>query len=191
MAKLPPFEEWTRPWKDDEFDAEKAAKLIYNLHKDKETLTEARSTLQEENTELKGKVTEFEEKDLSEVERLRRENERIKGEGGKKDEASSSTDLLAERYRIALEKGLSASAARRLAGTTVEELEADAEAYIEETGLGGSNNGAGGQAPPSQRPKPKVRTGSQQSPPDPDPDDDLDPGALYDKVFGSGSKTGF
>jgi len=183
---LPAFADWKRPWKEEEFDADKAAKLIYNLHKDKEELSEAKATLVTERDELKGKVQEFEDKDLSEVERLRKENERLKEAPPKvatKGQGSSDDTLRADRLEIALEKGLTKAQAARLVGSTRDELEADADAYIEEHNLGGNagNGGKGGQAPPSQRAK--VTTGTKQRKEDDvDPDADLDPGALYDKV---------
>lgn len=198
---LPKFEDWERPWKAEEFDAEKAAKLIYNLHKDKYNLSVKIETkdseieeLEGERDELETKVTAFEEKDLTEVQRLQRENERLRnGEGKTKEKpkaASKGDDLTAEKYRIALEKGLSAADARRLVGETVEELEADADAFLEEHGTGSAkgddgekNGGKGGQAPPSQRPKVKVKTGTAGD--EADPDEGLDPGALWDKVTGA------
>jgi hypothetical protein len=97
------------------------------------------------------------------------------------------SDLTAEKYRIALEKGLSAADARRLVGDTVEELEADADAFLEQHGGAGSasasksGGGKGGQAPPSNRPKPKVKTGTAADEAD---DEVVDPGKLYDEVFG-------
>jgi hypothetical protein len=88
--------------------------------------------------------------------------------------------------------GLTKAQAKRLVGSTKEELEADAEAYIEEHGLGDGagaedeekDGGKGGQAPPSQRAKVKVKTGSRTGDQEIDPDANLDPGALYDKVHG-------
>ena len=46
MPKLPKFEDWTPPWGDDDdnFDAEKAKKLIYGLTSDKEKAAERVST---------------------------------------------------------------------------------------------------------------------------------------------------
>lgn len=200
---LPKFEDWKRPWKDEEFDADKAAKLIYNLHVDKQDLSakiEAKDAeLEEVEAELEettAKVTALEDKDLPEIDRLKRENERLRnGEAKPKKESKAKAedddaDLLAEKYRIALEKGLSAKDARRLVGKTVEELEEDADAFLEEHGTGEAEGGAGekktgkeGQAPPSQRPKVKVRTGTSGD--DVDPDAGLDPGALFDKVSGA------
>ena len=165
MPKVPAkFEDWTPPWKDDEFDADKAARLIYNLHVEKQTASEkaekALTERDEKITELSGKVEEYETKDLNEVERLKRENEKLK-QG--KSEPSSTDDLTAARLEIALDKGLTKAQAKRLAGSTREELEADADAYIEEHGLSkaGEGEGSGAEKPPTRRPTGNLKTGSE------------------------------
>jgi ribosomal protein L12E/L44/L45/RPP1/RPP2 len=191
---LPKFDEWKRPWKDEEFDAERAAKLIYDLHKDKEKLTESKATLVTERDEAltarkaaEKKVTDLEDKDLPEIERLRKENERLKADPPaptqkKTEQGSDDFDIEKARLEIALDKGLTKTQVKRLTGSTMDELVADADAYIEEHGLS-TNAGTGGQAPPSQRAK--VTTGTKQrKDEDIDTDADLDPGALYDKTHG-------
>lgn len=179
-VKLTTFDAWTPPWKADEFDADKAAKLIFNLHKDKETLSDRVTVLGTEKDEALAKVTAFEEKDLSEAEKLRKENERLKAEkdAGK---GKAPDDLRADRLEIALEKGLTKAQALRLHGDTREDLEADADAYLEENGI---TAGSGGQAPPTQRAQVKGKIGSKQKPDEVDEYDDMDPGAMYDKVHG-------
>lgn len=220
---LPEFEKWTPPWGDDEqFDAEKAKKLIYDLHADKETLF---TQIDERDTKL-SEIEDERDDLLDEVDTLKdakpadkagagdgndqaaaiaaaveaalakagvtgekksRKEQRKEAEAANK--GNSGDDLRADRLEIALEKGLTKAQAARLSGSTREELEADADAYIEEHGLGGGESntgGQGGQAPPSQRPQ-TARTASSQRQRDVDPDDNLDPGALYDKVFGKGA----
>ena len=208
LPALPAFEDWTPPWKEGEFDAEKAKKLVYDLHKDKETLFAEIDTKVKEVEELEDEIDEIEAKapkateqgkpaeGESEIAALRREiAELTKGTQEKpktrreireakeaeaaKDESGGNLD--AERYRIALEKGMTASAARRLVGKTVEELEADADAYLEENG-----GGKGGQAPPSNRPKvaPKVKVKTGTAGDDAE-DGEIDPGKLYDEVMGT------
>jgi ribosomal protein L12E/L44/L45/RPP1/RPP2 len=188
---LPKFDDWKRPWKDEEFDAEKAAKLIYNLHVDKEKLTESKSTVTTERDEAlaakkaaEDKVAALEDKDLPEIERLRKENERLKADppAPKKETAANADDFDIEKARleIALDKGLTKAQVKRLAGSTMDELVADADAYIEEHGLS-TDAGKGGQAPPSQRAKVTTAT-KQRKDESIDADADLDPGALYDKV---------
>lgn len=213
MAKLAPFDEWERPWKDDEFDAEKAAKLIYNLHKDKERLTTSVTTLKAEKATLQDEYDDLQDTvetsagtatggaqdaDQAKIDAAVKAALAAAGvapksrkEQRKESEAASGgTNLDSVRLEIALDMGLTKAQAKRLVGSTREELEADAEAYIEEHGLGstdgeeGKTGGKEGQAPPSQRAQVKVKTGSGRGGEEPDPDMDLDPGALYDKVHG-------
>ncbi|HLT40001.1 MAG TPA: hypothetical protein VK034_27160 [Enhygromyxa sp.] len=129
---FPAFELWQAPWekKGEEFDAETAKKFIYNLQKEADTAKGTRATERQADkdriSELETKVQQFEEKDLTEVERLRKEIERLKApaEGPK-----GNDDLDRARLEIALDKGLTLQQSKRLAGTTREELEADADAY--------------------------------------------------------------
>jgi hypothetical protein len=214
IQNLPKFEDWTPPWKDDEFDAEKAKKLIYDLHADKETLFKELDTkeaeiedLEDEADALEAKVngaskTGDEPKDgETEIAALRREiaalregttekpktRREIREAKAAEQGKGGDSDLTAEKYRIALDKGLSSADARRLVGDTVEELEADADKFLEDhggAGKAGSNpqgGGKGGQAPPSNRPKPKPRTGTAADEAD---EEITDPGKLYDEVLG-------
>lgn len=143
---FPTFEHWKAPWedKDEEFDADVAKKLIYNMSKRASERDAARETEKTEAaakiSELEAKVQEFEDKDLSEVERLRKENERLKTPKTPDDKGNDS--LAQARLEIALEKGLTLAQSKRLAGSTREELEADAVAYKAELGGTGAGDGA-------------------------------------------------
>lgn len=166
------FEDWTPPFTDEEFDADKAKKLIFNLQNDKGALQDSNQTLTEERDAAKAKVTEFETKDLTEVERLKRENEELK-----KAPPKAADDLTAARLEIALEKGLTAAQAKRLQGGTREELEADATSYIEEHGLGGSGGENDGK-PPSRKPTNNLKTGLENLGGD---DDVVDPRKIQEE----------
>lgn len=106
-------------------------------------------------------------------------------------------DLAKERQRaliaeVAREKKLTAAQARRLNGSTREELEHDAEDLLEafsskgadddatggEGGKGGDDKG-GKTAATAGRPKEKLRPGAV---PDAEPDEDLDPRKLAEKI---------
>lgn len=151
------FEDWTRPWKDDEFDADKAAKLIYDLKVDKETLQEKVTTVTGERDQLKSEIDSKAREGESEMDRLKRENEELKG----KVESGASASLETMRLRAALKAGLSADHVGRLIGTTQEELDSDAETLKKSFGSSGKQQD---DTDPRGRPKP-VRT-----PGDPDPD---------------------
>lgn len=181
---FPKFEDWTPPWekRGEDFDADTAAKFIYNLQRDADAEKAKRTKLEadhqtevtkltEERDELQGKVTEHEEAELSEVERLRKQVERLQAKPDTSSTKKDGDNLEAARLRIALNKGLTEKQAARLVGDTAEALEADADAYIEEHGLSGSgdenepgedpddngtgfyNDNAGGGEMPSNRPK--------------------------------------
>ena len=113
-APVPPVAQ-TPPWgTPEEFDPEKAWALIQNLKAQKNDPAAAKELL-----DLRAKVQAAEDATLSAVEK-----ERVRAERAEQALAESTASSL--RSAIALEKGLTASQAKRLVGTTREELEADA-----------------------------------------------------------------
>jgi actin-related protein len=190
MPDLPKYEDWKAPWeeKGEELDAETAKKLIYNLSKDKENaakkVAEKDTKIAElttSNTELQSKVDEHETKNLSEVDRLKRENEQLKKKAEDKP-AGPEFDLEKERLRIAVAKRLTESQAKRLVGETREELEADADAYMQEHGLSGTDDGgSNGSGRPGQRPvaRGQFRTGNDDRG---DAPDETDPAKLQSQL---------
>lgn len=213
---FPTFDEWQkdkRPWKtDEEFDAKRAEGLVYSLEKQVaenkariKTLREEKSTLQDEvddltdaaeNTPATKAAKDGDQPDPTDIAaivaaELAKIGVTKKSSKEKRKEAEAAerdSDLKAARLEIALEKGLTKAQAARLVGDTREELESDADAYIEEHGLG---TGDGGEehdkdrqdnAPPSQRTQ--VRTGTRRGEA-PDPLEGMDPGAMYDKMIGA------
>lgn len=97
---------------------------------------------------------------------------------GERDQhKTEAEELRAQLLRrdVADEKGLTAAQAKRLVGSTLEELLADADAFLAE---------AGGEAPPStRRPTERLRPGTGD--PNSEPDE-MDPAALAAKVPRSG-----
>lgn len=123
---------------------------------------------------LAAKVKELEDADKSEVAKL---TERVTAA----EKRANDADLHALRIEVALDKGLNRSQAKRLVGTTKEELEEDADASIED-GTFTVGDGGGGddkkKPPPSNKPKPDLKTGSE-------PDDDaevVDPAKLAEAI---------
>jgi hypothetical protein len=69
------------------------------------------------------------------------ETERLSGEAANATTRAEKAELEAARWRVALEKGLTQTMAKRLVGTTEEELSADADELVSELGNGTSGNG--------------------------------------------------
>lgn len=108
----------------------------------------ARREAERRAADAERQLQELADKDKPELERLRSENATLKSE---RDDATSKL----ARYEVALAKGLNASQAKRLVGSTVEELEADADELLET--FGNSSTGAkpaGG--PPGRTPVPNL-----------------------------------
>jgi hypothetical protein len=109
-------------------------------------------------------------------------------------------DLAGERRKtmvaeIAAERGLSAAQAKRLSGTTREELESDADDIVEAFGIKakpakgdddepakGDTNGSDGDGakPPAGKPKEKLRPGAAGD----SEGDEIDPDKIAEKVLG-------
>jgi len=162
--QLPPFEEWTPPWKEDEFDAEKAARLIYNHLGEINTLKTANADLRTENQTQKAQVEEKAREGESEIETLRRENEQAKK---KLTEAQAAVGEKL-RLEVALEKGLTVKQARRLVGESKEDLLADADELLESFG-GAKGNEPEGQSQEEEEPLPIGGPRSAVNPGSPNP----------------------
>lgn len=140
MPKLPKFEEWQAPWVKNgtEFNAETAAKLIYDktldLEKANDAHAEKLTQLTTENTGLKTKVNEFEKAGETAAEKTAREAAEAATKAQEKAvaDATKTTDLKIARLEVAVEKGLTADDMKRIVGSTKEELLADADAFIAE-----------------------------------------------------------
>lgn len=137
MPKLPKFEDWQAPWvkNSTEFNADVAAKLIYDKTKDVEDLKEAHATqvetLTTENTALKAKITEAERAKMTDAEKAAAEKAEIE----KKLVDAGDKDLDVARLELALDHGLTKSQAKRLVGKTRDELTADAVELAKDLGL--------------------------------------------------------
>lgn len=111
-----------------------------------------RAALRKANKEAetyRRKLQELEDRDKSETDKLK---DRVTVAEKRAEEAEAR----ALRLEVAAEKGLTLTQAKRLVGSTKEELEADAAELLES--FGGSN-GNGGAKPPAGKPKEKLRPG--------------------------------
>lgn len=166
---VPKIEDYKAPWEidasgnpvpDDDQNVEKdrLKKYIHGLLVDKERLQTTVTTITGERDTLKTEIETKKREGESEEARIKRENEELK----KKLEDAGKTSIETMRLRAALKAGLSAEHVDRLIGTTMEELEADAETLKKSFGSNGKSDETDGG--PRGRPRP-VRTAG-----DPDPD---------------------
>lgn len=120
----------------------------------------ARRDAERELKKVQDQLKELGDKDKSEVERLRDEVASLT-----KERDQHLNQVL--RSEVAMAKGLTAAQAKRLVGTTKEELEADADEILDAFPAG--NGGA--TPPPSPRPVPDLKGGTDptQSPVETDP----------------------
>lgn len=162
---LPKFEEFKAPWETDagdvEIDKARLKKYIYNVLSDKENANTKVTEVTTERDKLQAAVDEVARKDETETQRLQRENKELADKLAAKPVGESTETL---KLRVALKLGLSETQAKRLVGSTQEELEADAEDLLKSFGSEGT-------APEGEDEAPVRRTVRRHSnPADPDPD---------------------
>lgn len=171
---LPKFDEYKAPWEIDstgadiaedeqQLDPAKLKKYLHGLLSDKEKLQTKNATLIGERDEIKTKYDELARKDETDTDKVKRErDEAIQA-------AKAEGSLEALKLDVALDiEGVSAkeakTLAKRLSGTTREELEADAKELVEVLGLGkkAGDEGDEGDEPevtPGSRPRRPVAAG--------------------------------
>lgn len=143
----------TPPWGDD-FDAERAWKLVENQRAD---LAKAKS----QRDDFKKKAKEYEDATKSETDKA--------AERATEAEArATKAEAELARTNVALAKGLTPAQAKRLVGSTEEELMADADELLETFKKDGDDGGQG----PARRPKEKLRSGAATDSSDDDDEDD-------------------
>lgn len=140
----------------------------------------ARRTAESRLKELEGKVKEAEDAEKTELERLQGQVAEFK----KRAEDSESKAI---RFEVAAAKGLSLAQARRLVGSTKEELETDADEMRAELGLdkeapeGDESKGKEkNEDKGTGRPREQLRSGASN-----EEDEQPDPGKLADSLLAS------
>lgn len=103
-------------------------------------------------------LQELLDKDLPEADRLRRVATEKETEAADAKQRAEKSDLVAMQYRVAAAKDIPLSLAERLQGATKEELEADADKFLAETGVIGAGVGGNG------RPLPNFQQGGGGTP---------------------------
>ena len=145
---------------------EEAAKPEVSLDRlpDDHPLVKAYQATKNELAAAKGKVREFE--DLSKT-----EQERLTDKATELEKNLTTAQANAARFEIALEKGLTKSQAKRLVGSTREELEADADELLADLGMDDDRPS------PSRRPQERLKPGAS-----PDAEPQKSPAELAEAV---------
>lgn len=111
----------------------------------------ARRDAEKKVADLEGRLKAIEDRDKSDSERHAEENATLK----KDLETATATSA---RFKVALEKGLSITQAKRLVGSTEDELSADADELLVDLGV--SDTQATSETGPAMRPRPDLTPGS-------------------------------
>lgn len=129
----------------------------------------------EEAAAARKKVKEYEDQGKSETQRL---NDDLAAQRKRADEAETK----ALRLEVAAAKGLNAAQAKRLVGSTREELEQDAdeilEAFPAAAPSGGGGESGGATPPPTKKPSPDLKGGTDPT----TPGDRIDPAKLAEAI---------
>lgn len=163
MPKLVAFEEFRAPWEteaggDTEIDKPKLKRYIWNLLNDKQSAQEKVTEVTTERDKYKEQIDAEARKGETETQKLQRENKELQEKLAAKPEGPTASEL---KLQVALDKGLNAFQAKRLVGTTKEELEADADEILKSwggSGTGGDEGEDGDEgdegAAPTRQPRP-------------------------------------
>jgi hypothetical protein len=150
MPKLPEdIKDWNAPWEtptgESEIDKDKLKRYLFNLLGDKEKLQDRLTGVTTERDELKTAADAKAREGETETQRLTREKMELEAKLVEAQKGNDSSEELL-RLRVALKKGLNDNQAKRLIGTTEEELLQDADELLKSFGSAGkSEEGEGGQ----------------------------------------------
>ncbi len=119
----------------------------------------ARREAEQRATEAERRLTAIEDKDKTEVQRLTDEVARLT-----KDLTTATSS--STRMKVALEKGLTPTQAKRLVGDTEDELAADADELLADFGAtkppAGETGGSKPPAPPGGKPQERLKPGGTE-----------------------------
>lgn len=150
------------------FDEERAKAKIAKANQEAASLRKRAKEAEDKVATLEARLDELEGKDKSEVEKLT-------AKLAEYERKAQEAEQRALRAEVAASKGLTPAQAKRLVGSTLEELEADADELLESFK---PQEGAGGTPPPEGKPREHLRGGSD---PTTEPEE-LDPAKLADQV---------
>lgn len=149
------------PWgDDDQFDPQRAWKLIQDVRSDL-------NTIKAERDDLKGKVQQAEDAKLSDQQKLEKRATDAEARAAKAEQEAS-------RLRVAINKGLNVTQAKRLVGDSEEDLEKDADELLESFKTNDDDKGQGSGRRPQERLRPGAAPSSEP--------EETDPRKLADQV---------
>ena len=110
------------------------------------------------------------------------ELERLQGQVSSLEKRAEAAEAKADRFEVAASKGLSLAQARRLVGSTKEELEQDAEEMRAELGLDKDDDteDKGDKGEGRGKPRENLRSGALN-----EEEEQPDPGKLADSILGA------
>lgn len=131
----------------------------------------ARRDAEKKAKDLEDRLKEIEDKDKSEVERLTARNTEL-------ENALGAATVQRDRFKVALDKGLTATQAKRLVGDTEDDLAADADELLADLG---AKPGDDERKPPGGAPRERLKPGNGD---DADtPVEDTDVKAIGERMF--------
>lgn len=185
------YEDWTPPkflqGEDDEIDMERVKLEFYTRESENAQYRQSNRQLKSQVADLRSQVNGDDDDDDGDESDDTPDVSKQKSKNEGKGQGPSLNEI---RLKIALEKGLTINQAKRLVGSTEEELEADAVAYMEEHGItqrSDKDGDEGDDAPPSNQPprrqprRSDVKSGSERGAGDGEPSV-YDPDKFLDQV---------
>ena len=166
---LPKIEDWKAPWETDltegedpksKLDLDKLKRYVHGVLGDKERIKGEIESVTAERDTLKAEKDAKAREGESELDRLTRERDELKVKAAKADEP----DLEKLKLQVAIKKGLTETQMKRLVGTTLEEMSADADVLLAEWNPAAKKDDDGNEDDPSTQPKSGLR-----NPADPNP----------------------
>lgn len=136
---------------------------------DDHPVVKALAKANEEAKQARLKVKEYEDRDKTDQEKASEKLSDLE-----KNLTTAQADAV--RFEIALEKGLTKNQARRLVGSTRDELETDADELLADLGIDGD-----GEPPPNRRPKERLKPGASNT-----DDDEPDPDEIANRIISKG-----
>ena len=185
LNKVPKLEDFKTPWeeKGEEIDPAKAKSFIHYLTRTKaeaddkvEEVTKAKET---EIAALQAKIDDKARENETDAEKAARESAAAIQKA--KDDAKAEAGVETLKLRVALRKGLTEVQAKRLVGTTEDEIEKDADDLLESFGGKGEAE-EGGEGEPRTRPTRPLKNGGDPK----DGEPTFDPEKAADAYVGSG-----